>query len=126
MASPLPLAELSDKELTSLEKSIAKERKRREKESELRRQRERDAARNSALEAVAAKAREMGFDLKSLVSDEKATDGKKPRRKMSPPSVIYTHPEDASLTWTGRGRKPQWIVDLVEAGHSLESLGRPL
>lgn len=43
-----------------------------------------------------------------------------PRRKTVDPK--YRHPENAELTWTGRGRKPLWVVEALEAGKSLEDL----
>ena len=38
-------------------------------------------------------------------------------RKRGPATVKYRHPDDASLTWTGRGRKPRWMV---KAGGDIE------
>ena len=32
----------------------------------------------------------------------------------------YRHPENPDITWTGRGRKPGWIVEALEAGKSLD------
>lgn len=32
----------------------------------------------------------------------------------------YRHPENPKLTWTGRGRKPSWIAEALEAGKSLD------
>ncbi|MBM3604684.1 MAG: H-NS histone family protein [Alphaproteobacteria bacterium] len=32
----------------------------------------------------------------------------------------YRHPENPELTWTGRGRKPGWIAEALEAGKSLD------
>ena len=32
----------------------------------------------------------------------------------------YRHPENPELTWSGRGRKPGWSVEALEAGKSLE------
>nr|WP_237168693.1 H-NS histone family protein [Paracoccus shandongensis] len=32
----------------------------------------------------------------------------------------YRHPENPDLTWTGRGRKPGWIGEALEAGKSLD------
>ena len=34
----------------------------------------------------------------------------------------YRHPENPDLTWSGRGRKPGWIVEALEAGRSLDDL----
>lgn len=35
---------------------------------------------------------------------------------------IFVHPENPDLTWTGWGRQPGWILELVAAGVSLDSL----
>lgn len=34
----------------------------------------------------------------------------------------YCHPQNAELTWTGRGRKPVWVQELLNSGKSLEDL----
>jgi len=34
----------------------------------------------------------------------------------------YQNPADASQTWTGRGRQPQWVVNTIENGGKLEDL----
>ena len=32
----------------------------------------------------------------------------------------YRNPKDASQTWTGRGRKPNWLIDAVKKGAKIE------
>ncbi|WP_425099808.1 H-NS family nucleoid-associated regulatory protein [Tropicibacter sp. S64] len=34
----------------------------------------------------------------------------------------YANPEDPSQTWTGRGRKPNWVIAALKAGTSLDEL----
>ena len=34
----------------------------------------------------------------------------------------YRHPENPSLTWSGRGRQPDWFKEAMEAGHSRDDL----
>ncbi|WP_434633145.1 H-NS family nucleoid-associated regulatory protein [Chromobacterium sp. CV08] len=34
----------------------------------------------------------------------------------------YRHPADASQTWSGRGRKPLWVQELLDQGKTLEEL----
>lgn len=34
----------------------------------------------------------------------------------------YRNPNDASQTWTGRGRKPVWVQALLDEGFGLEDL----
>lgn len=58
------------------------------------------------LEAIA---KEMGYSLTDLF-------GVEVRPTRAPAMAKYRHPENAALTWSGRGRKPQWFVDYVNAG----------
>lgn len=62
--------------------------------------------------AVEAAAKDAGFTLKELM--EKAGGS------ISAPK--YKHPENPDVTWTGRGRKPKWVIAALEAGGSLEDL----
>ncbi|MGD9667838.1 MAG: H-NS family nucleoid-associated regulatory protein [Hyphomicrobiaceae bacterium] len=36
-------------------------------------------------------------------------------------AVKYRNPKDRSQTWSGRGRKPLWLVEAVKKGAKLES-----
>jgi DNA-binding protein H-NS len=36
-------------------------------------------------------------------------------------TVKYRNPNNASQTWTGRGRKPNWLVEAVAKGQKLEA-----
>jgi len=60
-----------------------------------------------------AVAKEMGFSLNDLMGGK----GKKSKSTLPPK---YMHPEDPTLTWTGRGRKPKWLTEALDAGKSLE------
>ncbi len=33
--------------------------------------------------------------------------------------VLYRHPEDKRLGWTGRGMKPRWLAELLATGREL-------
>ena len=68
------------------------------------------AATKEALRAMAEKA---GFNLNELF-------GKRGYRKGSA-GVKYRNPKDTSQTWTGRGRKPNWLVDALKKGAKIES-----
>ncbi len=98
------LDKLSLKELKQLEKDVTKA----IKNFEARRKSE-------AMAAVEAKAREMGFSIAELTGDSK-TKGK----TVSAPK--YQHPENPALTWTGRGRKPNWFQEAVDSGTPAESM----
>jgi DNA-binding protein H-NS len=93
--------ELSLPELKKLEKDVARAIATYE-------ERQKAEARAEA-EAVAKK---FGFSLNQLV------DGGAPKAKAAP-EPKYRHPENASITWSGRGRKPGWISDGLAAGKTL-------
>lgn len=67
--------------------------------------------RREALNAVEAKAKEMGFNLSELV------DGPLKKTKIAS-SPKYQHPENPLLTWTGRGRQPDWLKRAEASGKS--------
>lgn len=35
-------------------------------------------------------------------------------------NIKYRNTENSEETWTGRGRKPTWLVEAIEAGHDIE------
>lgn len=55
-------------------------------------------------------AADRGFSLDELVSET----GKRGPKKGSKRPVKYRHPDDASLEWTGVGRKPKWVQAFEE------------
>jgi DNA-binding protein H-NS len=56
---------------------------------------------------------ESGFSLAELVST-------KLKRKGS--AVLYRNPDNKSQTWSGRGRKPNWLLSALESGKILDDL----
>ena len=63
-------------------------------------------------------AKAYGFSVEDVLGGKAlpSTTGRKPVE------VKYRHPNDESLTWTGRGRKPLWVVALLESGLDLDAL----
>ncbi len=60
---------------------------------------------------------EEGYTLEEIYPSGKS---KAVTRKAAPK---YQHPDDPSITWTGRGRKPLWVVEATEeGGKTLEDL----
>ncbi|MDR3410453.1 MAG: H-NS histone family protein [Formivibrio sp.] len=47
---------------------------------------------------------------------------KKTRKVTSTGIAQFANPADATQTWTGRGRKPQWVLDWLATGNSLDAL----
>jgi DNA-binding protein H-NS len=76
-----------------------------------------------AKRAVADKAKELGFSLEELfgtrkprAAKEQSADG---RASVEPK---YAHPENASVTWTGRGKPPKWVSEYEANGKSRDDL----
>ena len=45
-----------------------------------------------------------------------------PRRKYPKVLPKYCNPLDPSQKWSGRGKRPRWVVAALEAGHRLDDL----
>lgn len=69
--------------------------------------------RADALKAARDAAKEHGFTLEELM-------GPAPAKSKSAPK--YANPANPSQTWTGRGRKPKWVISALEAGQSIDDL----
>ena len=74
-----------------------------------------DRHRAEARAKVEALARDLGYSVAELVG----TDTKSSR---APVAAKYRHPENPALTWSGRGRKPRWFVEAMEAGKTASDL----
>ena len=59
--------------------------------------------------------------LHGLSADDLAKKGKVSAVR-KPVEAKYQHPSDASLTWTGRGRKQLWVQAHLDNGGTLEQL----
>ncbi|QBF32316.1 H-NS family nucleoid-associated regulatory protein [Thalassococcus sp. S3] len=70
--------------------------------------------RKEALAAVEAAAAEMGFTLNDLMGA--------PKTRASKAAPKYAHPENPALTWSGRGRQPNWVKAALENGSTLDDL----
>ncbi|NOD64153.1 MULTISPECIES: H-NS family nucleoid-associated regulatory protein [unclassified Ruegeria] len=99
------LEQMSRKELLSLRDEIEKALVSAEKRE-----------RQEALKAAEKAAAEFGFSLSELSSDA-PRGGKTPKTKAK-----YRNPSNPEQTWTGRGRKPQWVHDALKAGADISEL----
>ncbi len=70
----------------------------------------------AALEAVERAAAEHGFTLAELQGSGRGKG--QPAKPKSP--AKYRSPANASDTWSGRGRKPHWVLDLQKSGGNLD------
>lgn len=99
----MDLSKLSMAELKDLLAKACKEEKNRAK-SDL------DAARNE----IFAIAQRLNMPLKELIGTGKG----RPTQKVA---VKYRNPADATQEWTGRGRPPLWVKEMLEAGADLQT-----
>ena len=63
-------------------------------------------------EKLEALASESGYTLEEL------TKIKTKKKSLSP--ALYQNPDDKTQTWSGKGRKPNWLLTQLEAGKSVE------
>lgn len=99
-------------------------------ETEIRRRS--DTARRDLLKKMQKMAAEEGLSLSDVIAgaaSEKKPAATKPRRaaktiakKTGKVPAKYRHPEDTSLNWSGRGRKPLWVESWLAEGKSLDAL----
>lgn len=73
--------------------------------------------RAQALAELDAKARELGFSLAELTGAEVRS-----KATRAPAVAKYRNPENASDTWSGRGRKPAWFAAALAAGTDVSDL----
>ena len=66
--------------------------------------------------ALEVQAKEMGFTLEELLGRPVAGKRAKAAQK-------YRNPDNAAVTWSGRGRTPRWFSNALAAGKTQESLG---
>lgn len=78
--------------------------------------------RQEALTAVEQAAREHGFKLAELLGDSKSSKGRKSASDRTGGPAKYVNPEDPEQTWSGHGRRPQWVNNALEAGRALDEL----
>lgn len=74
-----------------------------------------DRKKKEALAELEETARRMGYSLADLTGIAGA-------RKRKPAAAKYANPADATDTWTGRGRKPRWVVAALAEGKALDDL----
>ncbi len=99
----IELESLSLTELRQLQAAIPAELQKRE-----------EADKRALIAEISQIAKAKGYSLSDLL-----VGGKSPTAKPRLPPA-YRHPTDSNLTWSGRGRKPRWLADLVLAGAKLE------
>lgn len=75
-----------------------------------------DRERREALKAAQQAAAEYGYSLDDLAGTASGP------RKRTKSKAKYRNPDDPEQTWSGRGRKPQWIHDALARGLDITDL----
>lgn len=57
----------------------------------------------------------LGLSLEDVLRQERGKSG-----GIVPPK--YRHPDDPKLTWTGRGKRPVWVGEVLASGKTLDDL----
>ncbi|GAC1415089.1 MAG: H-NS histone family protein [Burkholderiaceae bacterium] len=91
-------------ELRDLEEQIRREIKKREAEDIVR-----------AREEILSIAQRLGVPLQDIL-------GAQGKAKPTKAAASFQHPENAALTWSGRGRQPGWIKAWLASGQALDAL----
>jgi len=78
-----------------------------------------EAERQRVLQQMRELAGSIGMSLEDLLKQEKR-GGR--GAQVATVEAKYRHPEDPGLTWSGRGKRPQWVNDALAAGKTLDDL----
>ena len=103
-------------------------------ESEIRRRS--DVTRRNLIKRMQKMAADEGLSLDDLLEDSTPTSAeakpatkrgrrpgtKTPKAAKPAPVVKYRNPTNPDQGWSGRGRKPQWALDWIAQGKSLDEL----
>ena len=74
-----------------------------------------DRQKRDAIAKLEEQAREMGYSLSELTASM-------PKRRSTVSPAKYANPDNPADTWTGRGRKPKWMIDALKQGKSPEDM----
>ncbi|MGQ5524567.1 H-NS histone family protein [Chitinimonas sp. PSY-7] len=103
------LSGLSLPQLYELEKNLGREIARRKIEDK-----------QKAIADLQKLAADRGFSLSELLGAEGSS--KRASAKRGPVAAQFKNPANPEQTWTGRGRKPQWVADHLAGGGSIDAL----
>ena len=119
--SALPIAELN-----RLAKQVKKEIRAKQGQQRKAAAKERAEKKRAALKQIKELAASHGLSIEEVLAAKpgRRSRGKegveKARTSKSPPK--YRNPDNPDQTWTGKGRKPGWLLEALSQGKSLEDL----
>lgn len=75
------------------------------------------SSKQQAIEEVKQLAASKGLKLEELLVELGLAKGTlKGRRELGPAPIRFRHPSNPSLTWSGRGKRPNWMRDALALG----------
>lgn len=104
MATKINLAKMTLKDLLALQEDL---------EAEIANARLRE--RQEVLSRMEELAQDAGFSMTELVGSRGRGKG-----KSTVSAAKFANPDNRAETWTGRGRKPNWLVDKLKKGAKIE------
>lgn len=78
----------------------------------------READRERVLQQMRDLAASVGMTLEDFLRQERGRG----RAMPAGGAVKYRHPDDPALTWSGRGKRPNWVNDALASGKTLADL----
>ena len=119
----LDLSQLSVTELADLQKRLKQDMKSRVVQEKKAAQRENEEKRRAIVKQVHDLVGANGLTLdevmkQRLKGDRNADD----EDSVQPRPPKYRNPFNGAQTWAGRGRKPNWLVELIQQGKTLPEL----
>jgi DNA-binding protein H-NS len=85
------------------------------------RKKRREAKRQALKDQIEGMVKEHGISLAELFPNtEKVRGRSKEKRVPAGQDVKFRNPVDPSQTWTGKGRKPAWLIEALTSGKTLE------
>lgn len=72
--------------------------------------------RQSLIEEFRSKAKALGISMEELMGARKG------KARAAKGAAKFAHPEDASLTWSGKGKRPRWLNEWLASGKSMDDL----
>lgn len=76
--------------------------------------------RREAITAAGEVAHQHGFSLLDLTGSKSSRN--RHSGEPTPGQPRYVNPNNREQTWSGRGRRPAWVADHLDAGGSLEDM----
>jgi DNA-binding protein H-NS len=75
-----------------------------------------------AREQILKIAQDLGVSVDELLAGNAGKPGKAKGGSGFKVAAQYQNPADKSQRWSGRGRKPQWVLNMIENGGTLQDL----